>query len=104
MAAQFQVRQSATFRFSNATFHSIESQTFPWLPLERSGVHAQGLVGDTDPVQAIADALALLPADEIVVAAHPTGSHGLADELLSRARERFALPIVHAQQAFPHAA
>jgi nucleotide-binding universal stress UspA family protein len=68
--------------------------------LERVGVHAKGKVGDADPLQAIADALPTFAADEIVIAAHPERSRGLA----SRARERFALPILPAEEAFPHAA
>jgi nucleotide-binding universal stress UspA family protein len=60
--------------------------------LERRGVRAEGRVGDPDPLLAIADALALFPADEIVIAAGPEGSTNLADALVSRARDRFALP------------
>jgi hypothetical protein len=72
--------------------------------LERVGVHASGSVGDADPLQAIADALPTFAADEIVIAARPDPSHGLADRLAARARERFALPILPAEEAFPHAA
>jgi hypothetical protein len=68
------------------------------------GVHANGSVGDADPLQAIADALPTFAADEIVIAAHPERSHGLADLLASRARERFALPILASEEAFPRAA
>jgi hypothetical protein len=71
--------------------------------LERAGVRARGSVGDADPLQAIADALPTFAADEIVIAAHPEGSHELADQLASRARKRFALPTLPAQVAFPHA-
>jgi siroheme synthase (precorrin-2 oxidase/ferrochelatase) len=70
--------------------------------LERVGVHANGKVGDADPLQAIADALPTFAADEIVIAADP--HHRLADRLASRARKRFALPILQAEEAFPHAA
>jgi hypothetical protein len=72
--------------------------------LERNGVQAEGRVGDADPLQAIADALTTFPADEIVVAAQPESSSRLADELVSRASDRFALPIVHAGASFPRAA
>jgi nucleotide-binding universal stress UspA family protein len=72
--------------------------------LERSGVHAQGRVGDADPLQAIADALPTFPADEIVIAAHSGQSRQLADDLACRARNRFALPVLRAEEAFPHAA
>ncbi len=64
--------------------------------LERRGVHAEGRVGDVDPLQAIADALPTFPADEIVIAAQSERSTRLADELVSRARDRFALPTFRA--------
>jgi nucleotide-binding universal stress UspA family protein len=60
--------------------------------LERSGVSAEGRVGDADPLMAIADALPTFPADEIVIAGRPHELPGL-DELVSRMRRRFALPI-----------
>jgi nucleotide-binding universal stress UspA family protein len=61
-------------------------------PLRRSGVHAEGRVGDADPLLAIADALPTFAADEIVIAGRPAELQGL-DELVSRMRKRFALPI-----------
>jgi nucleotide-binding universal stress UspA family protein len=72
--------------------------------LERAGAHARGSVGDADTVQAIADALATFPADEIVIAAHTERSDRLVEDLASRARKRFALPILQAEEVFPHAA
>jgi nucleotide-binding universal stress UspA family protein len=72
--------------------------------LERTGVHAQGRVGDADPLQAIADALPTFAADEIVIAAHPEQSHRLAEELASRARDCFALPVFRVDESFPYAA
>ena len=60
--------------------------------LQRAVVHVEGRVGDADPLQAIADALPTFPADEIVVSARPERSIEHVDELVSRARERFALP------------
>jgi hypothetical protein len=71
--------------------------------LERTAAHARGSVGDADPVQAIADALATFPADEIVIVGHPQRSRPHAEELTSRARERFAVPISDAE-AMPNAA
>ena len=44
------------------------------------GVHAEGRVGDGDPLQAIADALPTFPADLIVIAARPGLSNGIANE------------------------
>ena len=61
--------------------------------LERSGAHAEGRVGDADPLLAIADALRTFAADEIVVAGELERSSGLAERVTSRARRRFALPV-----------
>jgi hypothetical protein len=58
--------------------------------------HVEGRVGDADPLLAIGDALATFPADEIVVAAGAQFSTGRALELVARARERFALPVLRA--------
>jgi len=68
--------------------------------LERSGHHAHGLVGDGDPLQAIADALPLFAADEIVIA----GDRSVAETLADRARARFGLPVLREGEALPHAA
>jgi hypothetical protein len=61
--------------------------------LERRGIHAEGRVGDADPLLAIADALPTFPADEIVIA---SASERVGD-LVSLARRRFALPVTHAE-------
>jgi len=71
--------------------------------LRSHGVHAEGRVGDGDPVQAIADTLATFPADEIVVVAHPERSHRLADDLAARASGRYGLPILRSEE-LPRAA
>ncbi len=59
------------------------------------GIDADGLVGDADPLLAIADGLSGFPANEIIIATHPeAGSHWLGRNLVDRARSRFALPIL----------
>ena len=64
--------------------------------LAASGIRAEGLVGDADPVPAIDDALRAFPADGLVIATHPDGrSNWLARDLVARASERFGLPITH---------
>ena len=74
--------------------------------LEQSGIHAEGRVGDADPLQAIADALPTFAADQILIAAEPARSTStrLADDLVSRARRRFALPIFRAGESLSRAA
>jgi GABA permease len=64
--------------------------------LERGGVHAQGWVGDADPLRAIDDALIVFSARELIVATHPEErSNWLAHNLVERARERYDVPVVH---------
>jgi ribosomal protein S18 acetylase RimI-like enzyme len=64
--------------------------------LAAAGVDAEGWVGDADPLQALADALHVFRADELVIATHPEGrSNWLARNLVQRARRRFRLPILH---------
>ncbi len=60
--------------------------------LEKRGVHAEARVGDSDPMLAIADALPTFAADAIVIAAEAGRSGSSADELVSRAHDRFGLP------------
>jgi pyruvate/2-oxoglutarate dehydrogenase complex dihydrolipoamide dehydrogenase (E3) component len=71
--------------------------------LERRGVHAQGRVGDADPLMAIADALRTFRANEIVIAAGSRSAR-IAEELAARARERFALPTSYTAEPLPRAA
>jgi hypothetical protein len=63
--------------------------------LRAAGIDAQGVVGDSDPLQAIADALHRFAAQEIVITTDPDGrSHWLAGDLAGRARRRFAPTVV----------
>jgi hypothetical protein len=66
--------------------------------LAEDGVQASGEVGDSEPLQAIEDALRTFPADRIVVIAHdPHDGDGRDyredDDLAAQARERFGLPV-----------
>jgi hypothetical protein len=64
--------------------------------LRELGIEARGEVGDSDPLQAIEDALRTFGADEIVLSTHPEGrSNWLERGVVSAARERFAVPITH---------
>ena len=57
--------------------------------LRETGIDARGEIGDADPLAAIADALAVFLADEVMVSTHPPGrSHWLERDLVGRARER----------------
>ena len=68
--------------------------------LERRGLHAHGQIGDADPLQAIADALPVFAADEIVIA----GDTSVAERLAARARARFGLPVLQGDEMLARAA
>jgi GABA permease len=64
--------------------------------MRAAGMTARGEVGDSDPVQAIADALRTFAPDEIVISTHPEGrSNWLERGVVDSARERFDVPITH---------
>jgi hypothetical protein len=64
--------------------------------LEAMGFTVRGEIGDGDPLVAIEDALRTFGADEIVISTHPEGkSHWLEQDLIGKARARFAVPITH---------
>ena len=61
--------------------------------MRAAGMDARGEVGDSDPLQAIDDALRTFAPDEIVISTHPEGrSHWLERNLVEAARERYDLP------------
>lgn len=65
--------------------------------LEEEGVDAAGDTGESEPAQAIQDALATFKADRIVVFSHPEGDRDYReDDGLAGAEERFGIPITHA--------
>ena len=70
---------------------------------ELLGVHAEGRVGDSDPLLAIADALTTFPADEILIVGDEQAIPR-AEELALRARTRFALPTSRAREPLSLAA
>ena len=64
--------------------------------LRGEGFAADGDIGDDDPVQAMEDALRQFPADEAIISTHPLGrSNWLERDVVTRARERFDIPITH---------
>jgi hypothetical protein len=69
--------------------------------LRHHGFTVTGEVGDADPLAAIADALRVFPANEIVVSTWPAdSSHWLERDLPRRAAERFGVPITHLISAY----
>jgi hypothetical protein len=64
--------------------------------LRQEGVNVHGEVGDSEPLQALEDALRTFAPDEIIISTHPEGrSHWLEKGIVEAARERFAVPITH---------
>jgi hypothetical protein len=66
--------------------------------LREQDVDASGNVGESDPVQAIDDALATFPADRIVIFSNPEGERDYReDEALTE--DRWNIPVTHARIA-----
>jgi hypothetical protein len=66
------------------------------LRLADAGITSYGWIGDADPLVAMEDALAIFPADELIISTHPESrSNWLARDLVGRAREHFGLPTAH---------
>jgi hypothetical protein len=63
--------------------------------LDAAGIHAQGEIGDEDPLQAIEDALRTFGADEIIIATPPKPTSTIDQGIVRATRERFALPVSH---------
>src|SRR5262249_42335511 len=64
--------------------------------MRAAGMTATGEVGDSDPVQAIADAIRTFAPDEIVISTHPEGrSNWLERGVVESAKERFDVPVTH---------
>ena len=63
--------------------------------IDASGQPAtRGSVGDEDPVQAVADALAVFPADALILAVHaPDAANWRERRFAETVRERFNLPV-----------
>jgi hypothetical protein len=60
------------------------------------GVDAAGDTGESDPLQAIDDALQTFQADEIVLFTHPGGQRNWLEEgLVEEAEDRFDRPVRH---------
>jgi hypothetical protein len=71
--------------------------------LRQEGVRAHGMVGSDLPLEAIQDALAVFPANEIVVLAPPSDRSAWSErDLVERTRTTFARPVT--QVALPRAA
>jgi hypothetical protein len=64
--------------------------------LRHEGIQARGRVGDADPMRAIADALRLFAADELIIATHAERrSNWLARDIVGRTRASLELPVRH---------
>jgi hypothetical protein len=64
--------------------------------LRSAGIHADGEIGDADPLQAVEDALRTFGPDEVIISTHPEGrSHWLERGIIAEARARFAVPVTH---------
>jgi hypothetical protein len=65
--------------------------------LDRQGVAASGDTGESDPVEAIQDALQSFPADRIVLFTHPESERRYKEDIdPEEIGRRFGIPVDHA--------
>ncbi len=79
-----------------AIAHAEEVQAETVERLSEEGFDAAGAVGESDPLQAVEDALVTFPADRIVLVEHAAGERDYREgrrDLTARARDRFGLPV-----------
>src|SRR5581483_667113 len=77
----------------DAAQHRLEASL---ATMRAAGIDVRGEVGDSDPLQAIEDAMRVFAPDELIISTHPPErSHWLERGVVAGARERFALPVTH---------
>lgn len=82
----------------DAIAEATTAQTDTVERLEEEGIDAAGQVGESEPAQAIDDALATFQADRIVIFSHPEGDRDYReDESLADAENRWNIPVTHAE-------
>lgn len=106
LGAEMLVRSPATNRAKpgfwvsdpdEAITEAETAQTETVQRLEADGVDAAGDVRESDPAQAIDDALATFAADRIVTLSHPEGDRdSREDEALAAGEGRWNVPVTHA--------
>jgi len=70
--------------------------------LREAGVHAEGVVSDSDPFVAVRDELHFFPAQEIIIATlRPDQSNWLERGLIERTRQAFGVPVEPAMASQP---
>jgi nucleotide-binding universal stress UspA family protein len=64
--------------------------------LDEEGIDAAGDTGESDPMQALEDALASYDADRIVIFTHPDDERDyLEDGFVEEAEQRLGRPVIH---------
>ena len=64
--------------------------------LRENGIPALGELGDSNPLQALDDAIRVFRPDQIIIATHPPArSHWLEEGIVDAAQKRFTVPIFH---------
>jgi hypothetical protein len=93
-------QSKVAFWMSDSDDAITEAQTAKTDTVERlteEGIDAVGQVGESDPAQAVDDALATFAADRIVIFSHPEGDRDYReDEALAAGEARWNVPVTHA--------
>jgi hypothetical protein len=65
--------------------------------LEEAGIDAAGDTGESEPLQAVQDALATFPADRILIFSHPGSESAYREEDIAEAERRFGVPVIRGE-------
>ena len=79
----------------DAIAEAKEAETETVANLREADVDAKGDVGESDPAQAIDDALATFAADRIVIFSHPEGDRDYRED--ESLKNRWPIPVTHAE-------
>ena len=65
--------------------------------LAEEGVDAAGDTGESEPMQALQDALATFPAERVVIVTRPAGERAYREDLATDVQRRFGVSVVEAE-------
>jgi hypothetical protein len=76
--------------------HAKERLTESLKLMAEDGIQADGAVGDSNPVRAFQDAVAVFEPDAVVVSTHPEGrSHWLENGVIEKIKSHTEIPVTH---------
>src|SRR4051794_1032012 len=95
VAPALATRTQYWFNDRTARNRAVERLDASRAALEALGLEVQAEVGDSDPLRALDDAVAVHRPQEVVVVTGPTDVNWLEVGIVSDARRRYGVPVLH---------